>query len=226
VNAAAVPGLRERKKLRTRSNLIGVAAELCARQGYDNTTVEQIAAAADVSPRTFSRYFPTKESVVLAVVGEVAESVAIELAAQPSDITEYEALLRAHLATFRAVSADDELSLPFTRMAMLIKILNESAVLRASSHSFRPEAGDHVTVRVLASRMGLAPDHPAVLLVADTWTLLMATACAGLGMPGQPPFDQHVLCERMTATYELFTRLWSPWHDPARDIAELGEITA
>jgi AcrR family transcriptional regulator len=52
--------------------LIGAAAELCVKQGYDNTTVEQIAAAAaDVSPRTFSRYFPTKESVVAAVADEM-----------------------------------------------------------------------------------------------------------------------------------------------------------
>lgn len=225
-----MPGLRERKKRRTRSNLIGVAAELCARQGYDNTTVEQIAAAADVSPRTFSRYFPTKESVILAVVGEVAESVATELAAQPTDISEYEALLRAHLATFRSVRPGDEPALPFNRMAMLIKIVSQSGTLDVSRHSFRPEAGEHATVLVLAQRMGLAPDHPAVILVADTWTLLMAVAFTGLGKPGQPPLDADTVCERMCSTYQLFTRLWSPWSgcvDAGGDeVGELGEIGA
>ena len=68
--------MRERKKLRTRATLIDAAADLCLAQGYDNTTVEQIAAAADVSPRTFSRYFPTKESVVAAITDDLDELIA------------------------------------------------------------------------------------------------------------------------------------------------------
>ncbi|GAA4383088.1 TetR/AcrR family transcriptional regulator [Tsukamurella soli] len=58
-------GLRERKKLRTRVTLRKVAYELFREQGYDETTVAQIAAAAEVSPATFFRYFPTKEALVV-----------------------------------------------------------------------------------------------------------------------------------------------------------------
>jgi AcrR family transcriptional regulator len=94
-------GLRERKKLRTRTTLIEAAAELCVEQGFDKTTVEQIAAAADVSPRTFSRYFPTKESVVTAMTGDMDAYLATALTDQPTDIDEYEALLRAHLEGVR-----------------------------------------------------------------------------------------------------------------------------
>jgi hypothetical protein len=50
-------GLRELKKQRTGAALNEAAADLCLRQGFDNTTVAQIAAIAEVSPRTFSRYF-------------------------------------------------------------------------------------------------------------------------------------------------------------------------
>ncbi|TDC99358.1 TetR family transcriptional regulator [Nonomuraea deserti] len=59
-------GMRERKKRRTREALIAAAVELFRRQGYEVTTVAQIAAAADVSTRTFFLHFPTKEDVVLA----------------------------------------------------------------------------------------------------------------------------------------------------------------
>jgi AcrR family transcriptional regulator len=58
-------GLRERKKARTRASLREHALRLVRQQGYTATTVEQIAAAAEVSPSTFFRYFPTKEDVIL-----------------------------------------------------------------------------------------------------------------------------------------------------------------
>jgi AcrR family transcriptional regulator len=58
-------GLRERKKLKTRESIQRTALRLFEKQGYEQTTIEQIAAAAEISPSTFFNYFPTKEDVVL-----------------------------------------------------------------------------------------------------------------------------------------------------------------
>src|SRR2546425_8076736 len=58
-------GLRERKKQKTREAIQRTAMRLFEKQGYEETTVEEIAAAAEISPSTFFNYFPTKDDVVL-----------------------------------------------------------------------------------------------------------------------------------------------------------------
>jgi len=67
LNASEQPklGLRERKKIKTRETIQQHALRLFRQQGYTETTIEQIAEAAEISPSTFFRYFPTKEALVL-----------------------------------------------------------------------------------------------------------------------------------------------------------------
>jgi AcrR family transcriptional regulator len=75
----AAIGLRERKRLRTRQTVARVALELFDRQGFQATTIPQIAAAADVSPRTVSAYFPHKEDLAFPDVEEELQSLAARM---------------------------------------------------------------------------------------------------------------------------------------------------
>ncbi|MYT68790.1 MULTISPECIES: TetR family transcriptional regulator [unclassified Streptomyces] len=76
-------GLRERKKIKTRTAIREATYRLIEEQGYDATTVEQIAEAAEVSPSTVFRYFPTKEDIVL--TDEFDPVLERELRARPAD---------------------------------------------------------------------------------------------------------------------------------------------
>jgi AcrR family transcriptional regulator len=80
--AAAAPSLRERKKQRTRETIRREAYRLFAAQGYEATTVDQIAEAAEVSASTFFRYYPTKEDVVL--IDDYDAALADEVLARPA----------------------------------------------------------------------------------------------------------------------------------------------
>ncbi|MEU6063279.1 TetR family transcriptional regulator [Streptomyces sp. NPDC047082] len=76
-------GLRERKKIKTREAIRTATYELIEEQGYDATTIDQIAERAEVSPSTVFRYFPTKEDIVL--TDEYDPIVLDELRARPAE---------------------------------------------------------------------------------------------------------------------------------------------
>jgi AcrR family transcriptional regulator len=165
-------GLRERKKQRTRATLIDAAVELCDRQGFDKTTVDQIAAIADVSPRTFSRYFATKDAIALALVDEVLESTAVELARQPLDISQYEALLRAYVAMADGAKAARPGELSAERVMCIVRILLSSPTLRQAALEYRANAVDVA----LANRMGVGLHDRRLRLVSAVWGSVIMTA--------------------------------------------------
>src|ERR1700722_697073 len=75
-------GLRERSKARRRDAIIRAAYTLFAERGYDATTVSDIAAAAEVSPRTVAMYFPSKQDIALSRFTAAADSLTADIRAR------------------------------------------------------------------------------------------------------------------------------------------------
>jgi len=77
------PGLRERKKQRTRETIAREAHKLFVERGYDATTLPEIAEAADVSTRTIFAYFPSKEDILFSDFAQMKDGLARALADRP-----------------------------------------------------------------------------------------------------------------------------------------------
>ncbi|MER7754633.1 TetR family transcriptional regulator [Kitasatospora sp. NPDC097643] len=119
--------LRERKKLKTRQTIRREAYRLIAEQGYENTTVEQIAAAAEVSPSTFFRYFATKDDLVL--TDEYDPVMITALLARPADEPFLTSCREALIGLIRELLQHEREEL-LTRM----RLVTEVPSLRAGLH--------------------------------------------------------------------------------------------
>jgi AcrR family transcriptional regulator len=160
----AASGLRERKKMRTREALIDAALDLFERKGFEATTVEDIAAAADVSPRTFFRYFESKLDLIMARSGTKHSSLGPLIAARPPG----EALLDA----VRTVVVDDlESQLQDMSVVREFQVMMATPTLRnlAREHFYEEEAE---MVPAVAERLGVDPDD----LTAHVTTGVIASA--------------------------------------------------
>jgi AcrR family transcriptional regulator len=156
--------------------LIDAAIELCLRNGYEQTTVEQIAAAADVSPRTFSRYFATKDAVFLTLIEDYVEQVALELASIPPDVGPLEALRVAHVSTLTRVAKRPTSRLSEDRIVLMLRVINASNALRQAAFDYKHEPS-HVFV---AQRLDVPIDDRRVQLVGAIFSSVIVTACGDL----------------------------------------------
>ncbi len=112
-------GLRQRKKIMTRRAIRREALRLIDENGYAATTVEQIADAADVSPSTFFRYFPSKESLLLA--DDLDPLILEAFKAQPPQLSPAQAFRRAYETVMARLPAD-QLEFEGTRQRLMFSI--------------------------------------------------------------------------------------------------------
>lgn len=157
--------------------LISAALDLCVRQGYEQTTVEQIAAVAEVSARTFSRYFATKDAVMLAFLDDVIALVASELVRQPPELGDLDAVYAAHLAAFEKTRIAVAGGLTAERLLAGARVFTSSAPLMQATMGFRPA----VLLEALAKRMGVSTDDRRLALISSVWNAIMTTALVALG---------------------------------------------
>ena len=164
-DATARPGLRERKKARTRAAIRQHALRLFREQGYDATTVEQIAEAAEVSPSTFFRYFPTKEDVVLQDDLDLVWMDAFR--AQPPDLGPIAAMRTAVRAAFAGLAPGDleqlreamelAVAVPAVRARMLEEMARTSqAIAQAVAERSGKAASDFAVQAVAGAVIGIA----------------------------------------------------------------------
>jgi AcrR family transcriptional regulator len=150
--------LRERKKARTKAAIQQHAMRLFAEQGYQATTVEQIAAAAEVSPSTFFRYFPTKEDIALY---DALDPVLLEaFRAQPANLSPIQAL-RGAISQVFADLPPAELATQQERDA-LIRSVPELRARMLDEFAKSLE----LLAEIVAERVERRPDDPAVRTLA------------------------------------------------------------
>jgi AcrR family transcriptional regulator len=91
--AISKPGLRERKKQRTRQTIVDVATRLFVERGYHRTTLAQIAEEADVASSTFFNYFPTKVDIVFSLLDAAIDSAQRRVTERPDGETAANAIV-------------------------------------------------------------------------------------------------------------------------------------
>jgi AcrR family transcriptional regulator len=169
-------GLRERKKQQTRETIERVALELFAERGYDQTTLAEIAEAADISPRTIFGYFESKEDILFCEESGEMEKVEDALRQRPPGTTTVDAL-REFISS---IPPADEQALLRKRVVAA----NPDLQLKLRAHIGALEG---VLAESFAKDLGAGPDDIRPGLIAASMTAALAAVrdrlAAAAGVP-------------------------------------------
>jgi AcrR family transcriptional regulator len=195
--------LRERKKLATRRALRRVALDLVSERGFTHVTIEDIAEAADVSPRTFFNYFPSKEAVLFGTSPDRIEAVR-EGITQAAPGESALAAVRIVLAAEARHHAEELQALGGDAATWLrrMKAAQADPHLRAA-HASHMAAGERMVAEAVAQRLGTDPDrdpYPGLLAAAAT-AVMRATLTFWAASGGEVSLDEltRLACEALAA---------------------------
>jgi AcrR family transcriptional regulator len=156
---SAGPGLRQRKKDRLRDQLHRAATRLFLERGFDGTTIDAIVELAEVSRRTFFRYFEAKEDAWFGDVDGDRDKIALSVESRPATESPLRVARYAYLELLRSYETDPGLALQMARLA------TRTPALQAKLAYFR-ERNARTIAGALAKRTGHAPDDLAVTVIA------------------------------------------------------------
>jgi AcrR family transcriptional regulator len=160
--------LSERRRRLLRDELGRVAIRLFAEHGFDTVTVDDIAAAAGTSPRTFFRYFPTKDEVVLDYERRLQERLLVAVRSRPTGEGPVEALRQAYIETSHVEPAER------ARVLQRGRVLESAPALRARANGERMEE-DVALAEHLADRLGAERNDWRVRVIIASMGAVAAT---------------------------------------------------
>jgi len=152
-------GLRERKKERTRRLLADVALDLFEARGFERATVDDIAAAADVSPRTFFRYFAAKDEALFDRAADVQEQFRALLASRPADEPLLVALREIGIALLAGELVEED------RVRRVLALVHDEPALRSRYEALMAMIEADLTAWA-AGRLGVPPSDMRPRLLA------------------------------------------------------------
>jgi len=159
----AAVGLRERKKQQTREKIAQVALRLFAERGYDETTLADIAAAADVAPRTIFAYYESKEEILLSKESSLLAELQQALDTRPPSSTTVD-VLREFVRSMRP---------PDEEFALRKQIISCSPALQLKLTA-RSAQLEPMLAASLAKDLGTEPDDLRAILAAASVTAAIA----------------------------------------------------
>ncbi|MFE9253673.1 TetR/AcrR family transcriptional regulator [Streptomyces sp. NPDC006879] len=212
---SAIPsGLRERKKQRTRDALLRAALTLFTTQGYEQTTVDEIAESVHVSQRTFFRYFANKEEAAFEVQDLVESRFVSELSSRPAAEGPLTAMRNAVLCSWDTIGEAITELIPVELYMRTYQMIESTPALLAV-HLRRSAELEERIARIVADREGLDVDtdpRPRVAVASFTGVMRVTGRLWGQGAD----FSVEAI-RQMTAAYldHLGPALAADWRKPS-----------